>query len=243
MTGEVDPGGVDRGGGDQLVGRDPQVGGREPELPAPLGAVLDRRPKEVVASEQLRGGPHLAEQHQAPNPGAADRRSTAGQRRNHLDAEAVAGAKPAEESRVTAPAVAEAMVLADDEPAELHPAQQPLHERRRAQGGQLRREGDHHQVVQAELFQEPGLFIEGGEIGRAMVRVEHAPRVRFEGHQDTGGARLLGPGDQGLQQRQVTPMDAIEGPHGGVGRPQQPRCGEAETDRGHEEKTARGCRR
>jgi len=67
--------------------------------------------------------------------------------------------------------------------------------------------------------------------------------MRLEGHEDTGGAHPLCLCDQWLQQRQVPAMDAIKGAHGGVGGSERAWCWEPETDCGHEEKTARGCRR
>ena len=243
MTVEVDAGGVHRRSRDQFVGCDPQIGGGKPEFAAPLGAVLDRRTKEIVPPQQLSGGPHLAQQHQATDPRAADRRSSAGQRGNDVDGKTMPRAKPAKEGRVAAPAVSEAVFFADDETAQLHPAQQPLHEGRRTQGGELRGEGKNHQVVQADLSQQPGFFVEGGQVRGAMIRIEHTPRVRLERHEDAGGARGLRVGDQRPQQRQVTAMDTVEGTHGGVCGAEEAWCWKAEADRRHDGKTARGCKR
>ena len=64
---------VDAGCRNQLAGGEPQVGGRKAELAPSLGAVLNRRAKEVVVPKQLSGGSHLPQEEQPPNAGAADR--------------------------------------------------------------------------------------------------------------------------------------------------------------------------
>src|SRR3981081_2751737 len=93
------------------------------------------------------------------------------------------------------------MRLANDDLVDLDSAQDPLHERRRAQGGDLRREWDHDQVVEAELVEYPGLFIEGGEIRGAMIRVQHASRMRLVGDEHADGSRLASARNHGLEQR------------------------------------------
>src|SRR5207253_6478300 len=210
------------------------------QLPPALDAMLDGRSDEVIPAEQLGRRPHLAEQDQAANSGAADRGPTAGHRGGDLNGKSVPGAEPAQERGIATPALSEPEVLTHDDPTELDAAQQPLQDGRRAQRGDLWGERDHQQVVEAQLTEQPGLFIEGGEVRRAMVRVEHAARVWLEGDQDAGGAGCAGAGDQRLQQGEVAPMDAVKAADGGVAGAEGPRRWKAEADRGHHAKTARG---
>src|SRR5437870_334264 len=101
-------------------------------------------------------------------------------------------------------------------------------------------DGRSDEVIPAELFgrrphltEQPGLFIEGGEIRRAMVRVEHAAWVWLEGDQDAGGTGCAGAGDQRLQQGEVAPMDAVKAADGGVAGAERPGRWKTEADRGH----------
>jgi len=237
---DVDAGGVDGIRGDQLVGGDPQVRRWKPKLSAALGAMLDGGADDVISTEQLGRGPNLAEQHEASNPGTADRLSASQHGRSDIDGEAVPETEPAQEGGIAASAVPEAVGLADDDPPELDATDQPLHECRCAQRRDLRRKGDHHQMVQAELIQQPRLFVERGEIRRAMIRIEHTPRMRFEGDHDAGDARRSGTGDERLQKGEVATMNAVKGSDGRVARADRFRCGKADADRRHPANTARG---
>src|SRR5256885_9658333 len=89
-------------------------------------------------------------------------------------------------------AVSEAVILTDDHAADFHSTEQPLHEGGGTERGDLRRKGNHDHVVETELVEQPGFFVEGGEIRRAVIRVEHAPRMWLEGGQDAGGTGLPG---------------------------------------------------
>src|SRR5207253_10235362 len=162
------------------------------------------------------------------------------QRGGDVDAEPVPRAQPPEERGITALAMSEPVVLADDHATEFHSTQQPLHERRRAQGGDLRRERDDDDMVEAELIQQPGLFLEGGEVWRAMIGVDHAARMGLEGDQHAGGAGRPGTGDERLQQGLVAAVNAIKAADRRVARPEHAGARKAEGDRRHLVNTARG---
>src|ERR1700694_2425982 len=134
----------------------------------------------------------------------------------------------------------EPVVLADDDTTDFDATQEPLHERCRAQGGDLRRERDHDDVVEAELIQQPGLLLESREKWRAMVRVDHAPRMRLERDQHTGGTGGVGAGDERLQQGLVAAVDAVEAADRRMAWPERAGSGKAEANRRHPVKTARG---
>src|ERR1700674_853037 len=136
--------------------------------------------------------------------------------------------------------MSEAVVLADDDPTQFDAAQEPLHERRGAQGGDLPREGDHDHVVQAELIQQPGLLLERREEWRAMIRVDHAPRMGLERDQHAGGTGRARTGDEWLQQSMVAAVDAVKAADRRMARPERAGGGKAEGDRRHPMKTARG---
>ena len=82
--------------------------------------------------------------------------------------------------------------------SQLHAPGQSLHKGRRGQRRHLCRERDHDDLLDAELIQQPDLLLEGGQIGRTVIWIEQAARVRLECHQDTGDAVAACPGDQGL---------------------------------------------
>jgi hypothetical protein len=132
------------------------------------------------------------------------------------------------------------MMLTDNHAADLHSAQEPLHERRRAQGGELRRKWDDDHVVEAELIEQPAFLIERAEVRWAVIRVEYAARMGFERDQYAGGAGGAGSGDQWLQQRLVAAVDAVEGADCHVARSECACRREAEGNGRHAVKTARG---
>src|SRR5437870_9684238 len=123
---------------------------------------------------------------------------------------------------------------------DLHSTEQTLQEGGGAERGDLRRERDHDQVVEAQLIEQPRLFIEGGQIRRAVIRVEHAARMWLEGDQHAGGTGLAGTANQRLQKSLMTTVNTVEGADRGVARSEGAPCGKAERDRRHTEKTARG---
>src|SRR2546429_875522 len=124
--------------------------------------------------------------------------------------------------------------------ADFHSTEQPLHEGGGTERGDLRREGNHDHVVETELVEQPGFFVEGGEIRRTVIRVEHAPRMWLEGDQHAGGTGLAGAADQRLQQSLMAAVNAIEGADRGVARGESARGGEGEGGGRHNRKTARG---
>src|SRR5438876_3719388 len=132
------------------------------------------------------------------------------------------------------------MILADNHTADFHSTERPLHEGGGTGRGDLRREANHDHVAEAHLVEQPGLFIEGGEIRRAVIRVEHAARMWLEGDEHAGGTGRAGTGDERLQQRLVATVNAVEGADRRVARSECAGRGKAEGDRRHAEKTARG---
>src|SRR5207302_10904795 len=117
--------------------------------------------------------------------------------------------KTTREGGITARPMPGAVVLTDDHPANFYSAQQPLHEGCRTERGDLRREGDHHHVVEAELVEQPDFFVESGEIRGAVIRVEHAARMWLERDQHAGGAGRAGTADERLQQSPVAAVNKI----------------------------------
>ena len=136
--------------------------------------------------------------------------------------------------------MSEPVILADDHTANFHSTEQALHEGGGTERGDLRREGNHDHVVKAQLVEQPRLFIEGGEVRRAVIRIEHAARMWLESDQHAGGTGLAGTADERLQQSLMATVNAVKGADRGVAWSEGAWRRKAEGDRCHAEKTARG---
>ena len=189
-----------------------QVGGREAELPAALVAADDDALEPVRPAERGRGRRDVAGVD--AGRGCTSRRRPCRRRR---PAAAPSTPKPkVRPSRVSSVDVAGGPVAEPEVVADHHERgvqvldQDVVHELLGRELGELRRERDHAEHVDAERLDQLGLAGRLGQHGRVRAGPDHLGRVRVEGHDHRRDAEFSGPVDGVPDDLLVPPVDAVE---------------------------------
>ena len=141
-------------------------------------------------------------------------------RRNHLDPEAGCSSQRFEDPDVAGALSAEAVVVADEQL--FHPeraSQHQLHELLRRVAGERAIERDQGDIFDAGFREDFKLFIPTGKEQRRSRGIHHFHRMRIEGDEHAGDAKLGRARYEALDHLPVSAMHPVECPDGYDGLP------------------------
>jgi len=199
------------------VGRDggpclrPEVGGRKPELAAPLVTALDHTVDAMRAAQGLRGADHVTRLHAGADVGGADRSLAVAKQRDAVRGEAESLTQSFQHRDVAGGSVTEPEVFADDHRRGMQSFDEHVvGELVRWHVRELERERQGTEDLDAQLLDEFRAAHDRGEHRRVRAGPDHLGGVRYEGEQDTGHTSLAGERDGLSDDLGVAAMDAVE---------------------------------
>jgi hypothetical protein len=190
-----------------------QVRGGKAERPTAAVTDDDATPESVRPAEKPPRPAHVPRGDEGAKPRAAHALAVArrGDRPDHVDAEAEAGAERPQRRRGAGPPATEVDVVADDC---MRQVEMPQHEVVDERLGIERREGQREALqnghIDTELAQAREAVVQRLDHRRRALRGEHRDRMRLEGERHRPGAELPRPRHRRLHDRLMAEVRAVE---------------------------------
>ena len=209
------PDGVHPELGERLARGQAEVGGGEPDRPAPALPADHLASHGEPASEDASGLAEVAVGERGADGRRPVRPAGVPHQTERLELETVSGTHGGEQVAVSPLIATEAEVLTDGHDGGVETVDQHLgHELLGGKVAQRLVEVEYGDLFDGELGEQPELLVEGGEARRDRIGGEDRRRVVTEGDHGEREPQLGGSGPQGGDQRPVPAVNAVVHPHG-----------------------------